>query len=115
MTDTEARNKANEIYGLLNGIARKGLNYWHTGSLHFDLKTPNIFPSLDCLVIPIGDKYKIKITTPINIATTLILYEVENIDGEKLHDSMVDIVKYLDDEWLEWTNNKKIWKLVRLS
>lgn len=107
MTDTEARNKANDIYKLLNGIVRGHIYYWHSGALHFNLRLPNVFSSLDCLVIPTEDKYKIEVTTAINIATTLILYEVENVDSKKLYDIMVEIIKYLDNEWVQYNKDKE--------
>ena len=108
MTDKEAQSKAQAIYELLDGIARGHMYYWETsGALHFNLRIPSVFISLDCLVIPTNDKYRIEVTSPVNIATTLILYEVDNIYSEKLYDTMIEIIKYLDDEWVKYNKDKK--------
>lgn len=108
MTEQEAQNKANIIYDLLSNIAMGHMYYCEvSGSLHFNFRIPNMFGYLDCLVTPVEDKYKIKVSEGINIATTMILYEVDNIDGNELNDTMVGIIEYLDKEWVELEKSKK--------
>ena len=108
MTDLEARNKANEIYDLLDNIATGHMYYCEvSGSLHFNFRISNAFGYLDCAVTPVDDKYKIKVTYCVNIATTLILYEVDGISGDELNNTMVSIIDYLDKEWVEYNKGKE--------
>ncbi len=107
MTDKEAKNKALIIYDLLGDIRGHNIYYWNTGALSFDFRIPSTSGWLSCLVKPDGDKYKIKISTPINIATTVILHEVNDVEENELYDTMISIIEYLNKEWIEWN---KEWK-----
>ena len=93
-------NKAMKIYNLL-GDTRGRHSYYSEfdGSLNFRYKSATY---IDCKITPVEDKYKIKISKSINIATAIILYEVENVDGKDLYNTFHDIIKYLDKEWMEW-------------
>ena len=100
--------KANIIYDLISDFACSYRNYYEwNGTLHFNFKIPSTFDSLDCKITPVEDKYKIKVYAPINIETTMILYEVDEVSRGKLHDTFQGIIDYLDKEWGELSNGKK--------
>jgi hypothetical protein len=98
---TDAQNKAQTIYDLLSSIATGNIYYWGNGALHFNFRMPYIFGYLDCLVTPVNNKYKIKVYKPINIATTVILHEVDGIDESELC-NYFSLIKNM-----EWSRDKK--------
>jgi len=107
LTEQEAYNKSMIIYNLMGDIKTGHIYYWDDGALAFNFRIPNAFGYLDSLITPDGDKYKIKISKGINIAIRMILYEVDGIDGDKLYNTFQDIIKFLDNEWLELDKSKK--------
>ena len=108
MTEQDAKIKANVIYDLLENIATGHMYYCEvSGTLNFNFRIPSAFGYLKCAVTPAKDKYKIKVTYGVNIATTLILYEVDGISVDNLNNTMVNIIEYLDKEWLEFTKDKE--------
>lgn len=98
MIEQDARNKARVIYDLIKGIYGYHIYYWEDGSLNFSFKSKSL---MNCRITPVENKYKIKIYANINIATTIVLYEVDGIEESKLNDTFHSIVKYLDNEWME--------------
>lgn len=105
MTNVEAMNKAQVIYDLLGDTQGRNCTYWGDGALHFYYSSSTY---LNCRITPVEDKYRIKIYTPINRATTVVLYEVDNVKGSELYDTFHNAITYLDNEWKEW--NKDVWK-----